>query len=258
MNKITSFIDKYIYGIIAALTAYVGIFVWLQLETYTEYFPIESFYKGSRIDIPEEEIHLLKENLEIPSDFQPANVKSISQDANDKRKKSYEEWAASQSSSDPEKSVKDYEKELFQNAKGVEERKKIQEEMENRKKNETTINKKNESSSSSSKSSPNAYAGEVMVKWTLQGRTPHQNNSWHVRNPGYTCGFGSTGKVTVRIRVNNNGDVISAEFDPSLSTSTDPCMVEQAEKYARMSRFNYSAGAVKNQEGVISYTFIAQ
>lgn len=258
MNRLLVFIDKYIYGIIAALTVYVAVFVYLQLETYTEYFPIESFYKGSRIDIPEDEIHLLKENLEIPADFQPTNVKSIAQDANDQRKKSYEDWAATQSSGDSEKSVKDYEKELFQNAKGVEERKKLQEEMENRKKNETTINKKNENTNSSSKSSPNAYAGEVMVKWSLQGRTPHQNNEWFVRNPGYTCGFGSTGKITVRIRVNNNGDVISASCDPSLSTSSDPCMVEQSEKYARMSRFNYAAGAAKNQEGIITYTFIAQ
>ena len=115
MNRLMVFIDKYIYGIIAALTVYVAVFVYLQLETYTEYFPIESFYKGSRIDIPEDEIHLLKENLEIPADFQPTNVKSIAQDANDKRKKSYEDWAAAQSSGDPEKSVKDYEKELFQN-----------------------------------------------------------------------------------------------------------------------------------------------
>ena len=35
-------------------------------------------------------------------------------------------------------------------------------------------------------------------------------------------------------------------------------MIEQAVKYAKMSRFAYSAQAPKTQQGRITYTFIAQ
>jgi hypothetical protein len=35
-------------------------------------------------------------------------------------------------------------------------------------------------------------------------------------------------------------------------------MIEQAVKYAKMSRFNYSGTAPKMQDGTITYTFIAQ
>jgi hypothetical protein len=35
-------------------------------------------------------------------------------------------------------------------------------------------------------------------------------------------------------------------------------MMEQAKKYALMSRFNYSSSAPSAQEGTISYVFMAQ
>ena len=28
------------------------------------------------------------------------------------------------------------------------------------------------------------YEGNIMVQWKMDGRTPHNNNSWYVRNPG--------------------------------------------------------------------------
>jgi hypothetical protein len=35
-------------------------------------------------------------------------------------------------------------------------------------------------------------------------------------------------------------------------------MIEQAVKYAKISRFSFSANAPKSQEGSILYTFVAQ
>jgi len=95
-----------------------------------------------------------------------------------------------------------------------------------------------------------------MVDWSLSGRTAHQNNNWYVRNPGYTCGYGSSGKVSVQIIVNQNGDVVSATA--SGSASANDCMIQQALKYAKLSRFNYSGSAPKTQTGTIIYTFVGQ
>ena len=100
------------------------------------------------------------------------------------------------------------------------------------------------------------YAGNVMVEWSLAQRTAYQNNNWHVRNPGYTCGYGSSGKVTVQIKVNQNGNVIQAAV--LSSSSANECMTQQALKYAKLSRFNYSNSASTGQVGTITYTFLSQ
>jgi outer membrane biosynthesis protein TonB len=254
MSKFSSFIDRHIFGIIAVVAAYVGVFIYFQLETYTEFVPITSFFDGAKIEIPEENIELKPENLEIPADFSAADIKNMGRDQNDKREKSKDKWSENQSTDDVEKSVKDFEKKLFSDASGVAERKRIEEEM-NKRKNDPKNTKTNPDKTKTNTNGGNkAYSGDVMVEWNL--RSPHQNNNWYVRNPGYTCGYGSSGKVLVQIKVNQNGDVLSAVVGSS--SSANACMLEQAVKYAKMSRFIYSSSAPKIQEGSITYTFIAQ
>ncbi len=256
MNKLSGFVERHIYGIMAAIAVYVGVFMYLHLETYTEYVPIDSFFDGARIELPEE-IKLKPENLEIPDDFAPSDVKSIARDRNDSREKSRDEWAANKpNSADVEKSVRDYEKKLFEEAGGEAKRKQIQQEMEDRKKQQNSKTSTTTPKETSTSGANKAYSGDVMVEWDL--RAPHQNNTWFVRNPGYTCGYGASGKVTVSIKVNQNGDVLDAKYEPALSRNANDCMIKQAVKYAGMSRFIYSSSAPKLQEGTITYTFIAQ
>ncbi len=92
-----------------------------------------------------------------------------------------------------------------------------------------------------------------MVNYVLDGRTPHNNDIWHIRNPGYTCGQGMSGEVIVKIRVNTNGNVVYAKVMNDVSR-LNPCLIEQAEAYAKKSRF--SPSAVDNQEGTITYRFV--
>jgi len=252
MSKFSSYIDRHIFGIIAVVAAYVGVFIYFQLETYTEYVAITSFFDGAKIEIPDESIELKPENLEIPADFSAADVKNIGRDQNDKREKSNDKWSENQSTDDVEKSVKDFEKKLFSEASGVAERKRIEEEMKNR--NKDPKDTKTKPTNTNTNGGNKAYSGDVMVEWNL--RSPHQNNNWYVRNPGYTCGYGSSGKVAIQIKVNQNGDVLSAVV--GASSGANACMLEQAVKYAKMSRFIYSSSAPKIQEGTITYTFIAQ
>ena len=93
-----------------------------------------------------------------------------------------------------------------------------------------------------------------MVSFNLANRTAYQNNNWYVRNPGYKCDR-SSGTVAVDIIVNENGNVISASINYGGSGGANQCMMDEALKYANLSRFEYKSG-LKSQSGQIFYTFI--
>jgi|TARA_R110000737_G_scaffold202403_1_gene221622 hypothetical protein len=255
MNRFFELIDKNKFGIIAAFAAYILIFVYLQMRSYTEYFPITPFHEGASIQ-KEPEIELDKEQIEVPQDFQ-SNVKNMARDQNDDRERSMDKYSQNKPSESASQSVKDYEKKLFEETGGAAERERIKQQMEKAKQD-------NASKSTTKTTKPaqtggdKAFAGNVMVEWSLTGRDPHQKNNWNVRNPGYTCGVGSNGTVVIDIRVNQNGDVISATYNSGSSYGTNPCMIEQAQKYAKMSRFAFSSSAPKSQDGTIIYRFVSQ
>ncbi|MEN9997050.1 MAG: hypothetical protein RI922_40 [Bacteroidota bacterium] len=258
MNKFFYYIDKYKYAIVSVFTLYTGIFVYLQLVTYSRYFPIQPFFEKSEVNIVEDELELTPDNLEIAQNHMGGEVKNTSRDVNDTRQRSEDNWYANKSTGDVEKAVKDYEKSLYSATGGEAKRAAIQKEMDERRKQNTSTNSSN-SNSKGSNSTPGgntAAAGNVMVDWSLSGRSPHQNNSWYVRNPGYTCGYGSSGRVSVQIFVNQNGDVVNATATGS--SGANDCMIQQALKYAKLSRFNYSGSAPKSQTGTIVYTFVGQ
>jgi hypothetical protein len=249
------FIDKYKFGIIATFAAYMFLFVYLQMSTYTQYFPITPFHEGARMENIEE-IDLEPNQIEVGEEFQ-SDMKNMARDVNDKREKSSKEYYENQSSKEVEESVKDYEKKLFEESGGATERKRIQEEMESQK--ELEENKAKESDQPVAKTGGDkAYSGNVMVEWVLANRDPHKNDNWYVRNPGYTCGYGSNGAVAIDIKVNQNGDVTSAVYNPGNSAGANPCMIEQATKYAKLSRFKYDVNAGKIQSGTILYRFASQ
>jgi hypothetical protein len=253
MNRIFDWIDKYKFGLIATVAAYIFIFSYLQMQSYTEYFPIEPFHDGPTIE-KEEEIALDPENIEVPPDYQ-GDIKNISRDRNDKRERSADNWSQNQPSSG-EQYAKDMEKKFFEETGGEAKRDAIRKQAEaDRKKNEQ--NQKNAKSSSQNNTGTGgtnkAYAGSVMVDWELSDRS-----SSRLPVPGYMCGVGEAGLIVVDISVNQSGNVVSARYNSGASSSSNPCMVEQAKNYALKSRFNYSSSASNTQSGKIYYTFISQ
>lgn len=246
-----NFIDKYKFGIIASLTAYMIIFVYLQMESYTQYFPITPFHEGPQLD--QEEFVLEPEQIEVSEEY-TSDLKNISRDVNDTRERAYENYSSNKSAKAVEESVKDYERRLFEEAGGEKERERIQEERAEQRLLESQ-QPKTEKKVPAKTGGDVAYAGSVMVEWELANRNPHQDNNWYVRNPGYTCGKGS-GTVAVTIRVNKNGDVTSAAVKSA--SGANQCMIDQSVKYAKMSRFKYSSSAPNIQEGTIIYRFVGQ
>ena len=249
------FIDRYKLGILTAFAVYIGFFMYLEMQTYTRYFPIIPFNDEPLIELPKEELLLTPEQIEIQEKILSGDTKNISRDQNDSRERSIENWQENRSAKEIEQSIKDYEKSLYQANGGEQERDKILKESEQRKndlKKQAPLKPENKEGSGAKA----VYAGNVMVEWSLAQRTAYQNNNWHVRNPGYTCGYGSSGKVTVQIKVNQNGNVIQAAV--LSSSSANECMTQQALKYAKLSRFNYSNSASTGQVGTITYTFLSQ
>jgi len=235
-------IDRHKLGILAAFSVYILVFIFLEIITYQTYFPIQPFNDQPTISITTDELLITKENLQVEQDS-----KNISKDQNDSREQSINDWQEN-NADDINQSIIDYEKSLHQ---------------DNVSKNDNIV-KENEDNNNDLKPQvlntnnnvKTAYGGNVMVSWSLTERTAYLNNNWYVRNPGYTCDQDSHGKITIQIKVDQNGSVIYASVLEKGDASQ--CMINQAIKYAKLSRFNYSTTATPNQIGTITYTFISQ
>ena len=241
------FIDRYKLGILAAFSAYILVFIFLEIITYQTYFPIQPFNEQPTILITTDELLITKENLQLNQDFNYNDSKNISKDQNDLREQSINNWQENKSD-EINQSIKDYEKSLHQD--NVSKNDNIVKE------NKDGDNDLNPQVLNNNNNVKTVYGGNVMVSWSLTERTAYLNNNWYVRNPGYTCDQDSYGKITIQIKVDQNGSVIYASVLEKGDASQ--CMINQAIKYAKLSRFNYSITATPNQIGTITYTFISQ
>ena len=235
-------IDRHKLGILAAFSAYIVVFIFLEIITYQTYFPIQPFNDHPTISITTDELLITKENLQVEQD-----LKNISKDQNDLSEQSINNWQENKSDKIIQ-SIKDYEKSLHQD--NVSKNDNIVKE------NEDGNNDLNPQVLNNNNNVKTVYGGNVMVSWSLTERTAYLNNNWYVRNPGYTCDQDSYGKITIQIKVDQNGSVIYASVLEKGDASQ--CMINQAIKYAKLSRFNYSITATPNQIGTITYTFISK
>lgn len=260
MNNLFDSLEKYKFGILATLLAYVSMFAYFQLGTYNGGgVPYSAFQEGPRIEIPEDEIELLPENIMLPADFDRSNLKNTARDENDDRKRSEKDFSVSKQTSNGVQDATDYEKRMFEEAGGAAEREKIKAQIEARKEREKQQAKQTDSGDRTATSgTATAAAGNVMVKFSVPKHTAHQGNVYYVRNPGYKCGVGASGLVVILVKVDQGGNVLSATYDPTQSSNADNCMISEAKKYALMSRFNYAPSASKLQSGWISYSFVSQ
>jgi hypothetical protein len=258
MNNFFDWIDKYKFGLISAVAAYVFIFTYLQMKSIPEYKVYTPFYEGPILEEEkEEEIPLDPEQIEVPANFS-GDVKNMARDRNDPRERSYEKYSQDRPSEGGSQSVKDLEKKYLEEAGGDAKRARILQEHQERLKELEKEKKKGDKGDETSGNTgeKTAYKGNVMVDWELSGRNPHLNKNWYVRNPGYTCGYGS-GVVVIDITVNQAGNVVAAKYNSGESRGANPCMIQQAQKYAGMSRFDYSSSN-NSQQGKIFYTFVSQ
>lgn len=246
--------DQFFLALISAFAVYVFLFMYFQISTYQQSVQIEPFQKFTKIE-DKKEILIKKENIELPTQTQ-GDVINISRNNEDKRAKSDNEWSEDKSSGNPVQTIKEYEKKLFEETAGQKKREQIKIESEKNKTQKNQNRSKKDQTSQITK--PNQYNGNVMVDFYLPGRTAHNDNNWNIRNPGYTCGFGASGTVVINVKVNLSGNVTRITYDASKSINASACMIEQAEKYAKISRFNFSGNNSNDEIGYIRYQFVSQ
>lgn len=249
--------EQFFKILMAIMTIYVGIFVYLELTTVRKETAIEADEFSVSIEEVPEEVELTLQ--QDPMMSAGGEVRNVVRDASDTRQRSQQDWsqdaASSTRSGNPEQSARDFERSLYEEFGGAKERERIRTESAERLKNSAPNSANRNVSSTNQSGSQNQFAGSVMVDFSLPGRTAFENKKWYVRNPGYTCGYNSAGTVVVNISVNNAGRVISKSVDQNRSSNASACMMEQALKYAGMSRFNAGSGTVS---GYISYRFVSQ
>ncbi|MBI2259925.1 MAG: hypothetical protein HYU67_13630 [Flavobacteriia bacterium] len=255
MNRIFDFLERYKFGLLAVLIVYIFLFMYLQMETYEKWYVVPIWDERAELEKPQE-IEIKAENIEV-NQKASNDIKSISRDINDQSEKSLKEWSPNKSAKQIENEVKQLEKKMFEETGEAQKREKIKQE-QNSQKDKTEKEKYQKNKNVQTNSSDKVYSGSVMVDWELKNRQPHLNNTWHVRNPGYTCGTGSNGRVFIKIKVTPSGNVSSAQFVPEKSQNVNDCMLTQAKKYALLSRFSYDSKEDKIQEGYIIYTFVSQ
>lgn len=98
----------------------------------------------------------------------------------------------------------------------------------------------------------NITSGTASVDWDHNWRKAYKGDDSYLRTPEYRCPNGVAGKVRIKVKVNSNGNVISAEPVGNIS-SINQCLVDNAVEYAQKSRFELSSKAI--DEGVITYTY---
>lgn len=261
MNKILYFIEKHKFGIVVALILHLLVFLYLQMKTYDERVPFDAWsFQGKNIEAPDD-IEIAPDQIESFDEAQldPEFFKEITShvtNMNDDREKSTNQNEKYSSyKGNAEQNVRDFEKSVIANLQG--QRKESETSESNTDIDEGNIKDKTDNSTNANNQagSEKGYTGETTVGYNLENRFPLNNNDWHIRDPGYTCG-NVNGKVVVRIRVGNSGDVVYAKVIPELSVNPTYCMIKQAEKYALLSRFNFDGSASKQQEGTITYQFV--
>jgi TonB family protein len=250
MKKIS---EHTIMGIAACAGVYLFVFIYLQVSSYTGFGVKTQFDMYSKIE--DDEIRLNPENID-GSDYPGGDISNVSRDVNDSRMTSSDDWSESRYEGDPEEVANEIEQQFIDETGGEERREEMLK--EHQAKLEEQRKKEAEKVNSQSSDSDKQFSGQVMVEWELTGRTAYRNDNWHVRNPGYTCGYNSKGTVVVRIKVNRNGSVVDAQIDNSSAPNPSACMRNKALEYAKKSRFNFKSSDSAIQTGYISYKFVSQ
>jgi TonB family protein len=93
--------------------------------------------------------------------------------------------------------------------------------------------------------------GRVSGSYDLGGRADE-----YFAKPAYVCK--GSGTIVLKVKVNRNGKVTSAEIDHDRSSYTESCMGENSLKYVYKCKFEAGTQWPDPQSGTVTYTFIAQ
>lgn len=260
MEKFLDNIERYKFAIIG--TALVHVLFFLTSNMVTLDSPYQSHFTNAEDEITEiqiesDEIEIDPAMLEMLNQQNQMNdqaMANIAADANDQRERSYQNFSSQELEAQVLAEAKALEQQYFEewaNSHGDGEG---AGKPDVEPKEQTTTDQRvnpNAQSSELDRTGDKAYAGPVMLSYSLKNRKANS-----LKIPGYTCN--GSGTVVIDIKVDKNGDVKSALFNPTLSQNVSECMIEKSLKYAKMARFNYDSSATGLASGTITYKFQGQ
>lgn len=260
MQKILENIERYKYAIIGTIVFHVIFFMSSNFVTLDRtYLGNSDVEEITEITIEPEEIELDAEMLEMLNLQNMQNNEPISNfmnDENDTRERSYENFSEQELEQQVLEEAKALEKEYTEYWASTHDNSNNMSSSDQKKEKIEPVDKKQPQTTdklnpNGDKSAENAFAGQTMGSFNLKGR-----KATAFKIPGYTCN--GAGTVVIDIKVDKNGDVKLATYNPALSQNANPCMIEKSERYARMAHFDYNATAPALASGTITYRFVAQ
>ena len=99
---------------------------------------------------------------------------------------------------------------------------------------------------------PNVYDNSG-VQWGTPGGYPNGNAS-NTQSSGNNI-LNKTGKVVIDIKVDREGNIIYAKYQPNGSTTKDEYLIQLSEKAALKAKFNPDPSAPEEAKGSISFKF---
>lgn len=250
------FIVRHKFGIIGTILFHIILLVYFNTSKIT--VPpyerktsalIEFDYREDEKDIEELEKEIEELEKQVTDEQMYEQIQNLMRDKN------YVPKSQSSNNQSTNQSVKSIEEELAQKYKDLEQQIIDSREAEGKhfkapekKVDKSTTPKSNENGKDNGESSQ--PTGKVITECDIPGRR------CFAKTPAYRCPAG--GKIHVDIKVNQKGEVVSADVNESLSTSTNTCIVNEALKYAKRSTANQDFTVPSTMEGSIVYIFVSQ
>ncbi len=247
------YIERYKFAIMGTVLFHVGVFIYANFDTIDR--PFNNQEPITEVEIPLEDILFdpeVEKLLEInKGDEEVEDVTNVAADANDNREKSYENFSTQELDEQVLNDAKALEKQYFEEWAATHPGEDPSNFIPDNSDNSDNSDDNNNTIDNNSVDTDGDYAaaGTVIASWDLKNRKVHS-----LRKPGYLCN--RAGTVVVQIKVDQNGKVKAASYLAEMSSNATECMIEQAVKYAKKARFNFSSTAPASQTGTITYKFV--
>lgn len=255
MDRFLDFIEKHKFALIGTVLFHFILFLSTNFVTMDNPYHFDSEEEEiTEVEIETDAIELDEKLLEMLNQqnqlLNNEPVSNLVADANDTREKSYENFSTQDIDQEVEAAAQALEQQYMnewseRHASGEDGFDQVDDISDKRPDDFS----KYENNGAVDNSGDKAFAGRVMVSFSLKDRDAHA-----IEVPGYTCN--GSGRVVINICVDKAGVVKGTEFNTEQSSGATECMIEKAKRYANRARFSYSNAGETN--GTITYQFIRQ
>jgi TonB family protein len=243
------YIEQHKFSILGTIGIHILILVWLNLQLVVSvpYVANERVIMQLDFSEEEEEIEDQSEEIENNGTENDSPIANVATNAS-QEETTYTNQSFSQSQADQEvlDELKQLEAEEFNSIEHSEE-------SESKSENETHKIDNNLIKEGVETNENASYGNDVKAtaSYYLPNRNPQRKPT-----PSYKCT--TEGVVTVKIKVNQKGRVVSAVIDESKTNTQSECLRTEAISYGKRWRFTQNFNDESKKEGWIKFTYVSQ